>query len=136
MGKEKKRSLVTLVALALSTMAISLCWTGMKFPELAYGIKFLDLMSGWSLSYFIIAEVAIMPLAGKLIDVYGMKSPCPQVSGSSWPAEAWSCSPPESSRCRSSRPRTSPSNRISVKILKKRNEYFSRPETGGLTRFL
>ncbi len=74
MENERKRTLIALLALALSTLAISLSWTGMKFPELGYGFKFFDLLSGWSLSYFIIAEVAIMPFAGKLIDVYGLKS--------------------------------------------------------------
>jgi len=73
MDNERKRSLIALVALALSTMAISFCWTGMKFPELVYGLKYFDIMSGWSLSVYIIAEVAIMPFAGKLIDIYGMK---------------------------------------------------------------
>jgi len=45
MYDEKKRSLVALIALALSTMAVSFCWTEMKFLELVYGLKYLDLMS-------------------------------------------------------------------------------------------
>lgn len=75
MEAEFKRNMVALAALALSTMAVSLSWTGMKIPELAFGFKFLELLGGWSLSYYIIAEVAVMPLAGKLIDVYGMRGP-------------------------------------------------------------
>ncbi len=67
--------MIAIVALALSTMAISLSWTGMKFPEMIIGLNNFDLMGGWSLSYYIIAEVAMMPLGGKLVDMYGPKSP-------------------------------------------------------------
>ena len=75
MNAEERRSLTAIIALAVSTMGISLSWTGMKLPEMLLGFKFLDMMSGWSMSYFIIAEVAIMPFAGKLIDMYGTKTP-------------------------------------------------------------
>ncbi len=67
--------MIAIVVLALSTMAISLSWTGMKFPGTIIGLNNFDLMGGWSLSYYIISEVAMMPLGGKLIDMYGPKSP-------------------------------------------------------------
>lgn len=43
----------------------------MRFPEYDFEIEYGGEKSPWILSMYIVAEVAILPLAGKCIDVHG-----------------------------------------------------------------
>ncbi len=60
-----------LIGLAICMFATSISWRIMSIPEFFIKIELGDGMASWILSAYIIAEVALLPVAGKLIDIHG-----------------------------------------------------------------